>query len=462
MLEEMIRTPVSRAMVAACRCAPVLMLLVSLHTVRPGGAAAQAARSVAEQVSDHYASIASAMGPAVVTLLVELDGSQLKGFFGPSYGGRVRGSGSGVVVRPDGAIVTNHHVVEHAQRIEVEFQDGRKLPAKLLGADAALDLALLRVDAHDLKVAPFADSRSAHAGDWVVAIGAPFGLRHSVTAGVISAVDRMQEHLGVVAPFLQTDANINPGNSGGPLVNLRGEVLGINTAYVGAGAGIGFSIPANLVRETFEQLLQHGRVERGYLGLRAQALETNVASYLGYREARGALIQQLDKDGPAQRAGVLPGDIVTRYAGAVVKDGNDLLARIAQSPVSAKAQLELWRRGKLHKLTLSVASAPSVGAVASDAGALANDPMLGLKVRALSPDLRQELGYQGEGAVVITQVVPGSPAARAGLNPAQVILEADLKLVTKPRDLLEAIEDKRMLLRVEDRHGEASYVLLEP
>lgn len=458
----MIHTPILRAMVAAVRRAALLILLVPLQTVWPESAAAQAARSLAEQVSDHYASIASAMGPSVVTLLIELDGSQLKGFFGPSYGGRVRGSGSGVVVRPDGVIVTNHHVVEHAQRIEVEFQDGRKLPAKLLGADAALDLALLRVDAHDLKVAPFADSRSARAGDWVVAIGAPFGLRHSVTVGVISAVDRMQEHLGVVAPFLQTDANINPGNSGGPLVNLRGEVLGINSAYLGAGAGIGFSIPASLVRETFEQLLQRGRVERGYLGLRAQALETNVASYLGYRESGGALIQQLDKDGPARQAGVLPGDIVTRYAGAAVKDGNDLLARIAHSPVNGKVRLELWRRGKQLKLTLAVANAPSASAVANDAGPLANDSMLGLKVRALSPDLRQELGYRGEGAVVVTQVVPGSPAARAGLNPAQVILEADLKPVTKPRDLLDAIDDKRMLLRVEDRDGDAAYVLLEP
>jgi serine protease Do len=425
-------------------------------------ASAQSSAGPAEQLSEQYAAIAGAMAPSVVTLLVEQDGGRLQGFFGRSYPGIVRGAGSGVIVRGDGAVVTNYHVVEHATRITVALQDGREARAKLLGADPALDLAVVKVDLSNLKPARFGDSTRVRAGEWVLAVGAPFGLRHTVTAGVISAIDRMHDHLGVVVPFLQTDANINPGNSGGPLLNLRGEVIGINSAYVGDGAGIGFSIPGNVVRESSEQLLRGTGVERGHLGLRAQPLEARLAAYFGFRASGGALVHQVDQDGPAARAGVLPGDIVARYAGQPVKDAHDLLLRISRSRPEESVSLELWRAGKARTMSIAVAAAAPGKLVAAQGPVAAPDPLLGLRVRALTSELREELGYSGAGAVMVAQVLPNSPAARVGLRPRQVLLEADLKPVAKPRDLADAFTDKRMLLRVEDQEGETAYVLLEP
>lgn len=418
--------------------------------------------SAAEQLSNHYASLVSTMAPSVVTLQVELDASRMNGLFGQSYGGVPRSGGSGVVVGQGGLIITNHHVVEHAARIMVELHDGRAKEARLLGSDPALDLAVVKIDLPDAKVARFADSKRVRAGDWVVAIGAPFGLKHSVSAGVISAVDRMHAHQGLVTPFLQTDANINPGNSGGPLVNLHGEVIGINTAYVGAGAGIGFSIPSNLVRDTFEQLTKSGTVERGELGLSAQQLDGAMASYFGLPKPQGALIHQVNKGSAAARAGLVPGDIVTRVGADLLRDAHDLMARITRSKPGEKVELTVLRGGKTLRVQVDIARARTVlGEAQRKQNATTPDSLLGLRVRPMSPELRQELGYAGEGSVVISQVLPGSPAAYAGLHANLVLVEADLKPLTKPRDLLDAAADRRVLLRVEQADGESAYVLVE-
>lgn len=436
------------------------MLAASLFAA---SAHAESTPSPSEQLSAHYASVVSAMAPSVVTLLVELDPARVSGFFGASFGGVPRSGGSGVVVGAAGLIVTNNHVVENAARITVELHDGRTARARVLGTDPALDIAVVKIDLPDVRAARFADSARVRAGELVLAIGAPFGLKHSVSSGVISAVDRMHAHQGLVTPFLQTDANINPGNSGGPLVNLQGEVIGINTAYVGDGAGIGFSIPSNLVRSTFEQLSKHGTVERASLGIRAQAIDGRMAAYFKLKSPDGALIQQVDKAGPAARAGIVPGDVVMRLGGDKVRDANDLLARIARKKPGEKLELELLRAGKVLRIQVMTAhaSAATERAAESSASNPAPDAMLGLRVRALSDELRQELGYRGEGTVVISQVLPSSPASQAGLHSNLILLEADLKPLLRPRDLVDAAADHRLLLRVEQPDGDAVYVLVE-
>ena len=436
-----------------------LSLLCALSAVTPLRARAQAA--CADAQCGGYAELVRKVAPSVVTLVVESDVTRLPGFFGRTYGGVARGGGSGVVVAASGLILTNHHVVEHAVRIDVELEDGRSVKARVLGIDPATDLAVVQAELSGLPVARFADSRAVRPGDRVIAIGAPFGLRHTVTAGVISAVDRKRSLHGVITEYLQTDARINPGNSGGPLVNLRGEVVGINTAILGERTSIGFSIPANVAREVSEQLIKAGVVARGYLGIRAQEIDRRLAQYFKLASTRGALINRVDKGSPAARAGIVPGDIALSYDASTLADANDLLARIARSQPGQTVKLGLWRQGKSLSVALQI---QAKSAAAREAGADAkpvDDPLLGLKLRTLTAELRQESGYDGAGSVIISGVVPGSPAERVGLEPGLAVLEADLRAVAKPRDLLDAVGDGRALLRVENDEGETAYVLVQ-
>lgn len=429
---------------------------------------ASAAVSQASQLSDAFASVAEHVSPSVVTIKVEAKQEVPQIFRNPLFGlpnqdqgGVVKGSGSGVIFRSDGAILTNNHVVEHATRINVVLRDGRVLRAKVAGADPAVDLAVLKIDASSLSAASFADSSKARVGEWVLAIGAPFGLDYTLTAGVLSAKGR---GIGAneIEDYLQTDASINPGNSGGPLVNLNGQVLGINTMIIG-GSGIGFAIPSNLARSVGEQLLASGKVKRAWLGVAFQELSPELAKSLGKSDTHGALVSSVVAQGPAARAGIKPGDIIENVDNDTVGEGKDLLRAVLQKPVGHEITVGVRRDGKLQNIKVKTAERPgdlrNGGGGPSLDGEASAPSEFGLKLQLLTPDIASELGYKGSGKVVVAGVRPGSPADSAGLATGDVIAEADRQPVKSPDDVANAAKDGKALLRVERKSGSFFTVL---
>jgi len=434
---------------------------VPIQAVTPSTSAAV---NQAVQLSDAFATVAEHIAPSVVTIKVEAkqETPQIlrNPFFGGPHGqdeGVVKGSGSGVVFRSDGAILTNNHVVEHATRITVQLKDGRTFKGRVAGADPAVDLAVVKIDATSLPAAQFADSGKARVGDWVLAIGAPFGLDYTLTAGVLSAKGRGNIGANEIEDYLQTDASINPGNSGGPLVDLQGNVLGINTMIIG-GSGIGFAIPANLARNVGEQLLTQGKVRRAWLGVGFQELTPDLAKSLGKSDTHGALVAGVTPDSPAAKAGVHAGDIIERLDSDSISEGRDLLRAVLQRPVGTEVQLTIRRDGKQQTLKLKTAERPNdaradssgleepgAGSDNSQSGAFE----LGLQLQSLTPNIAQQLGYQGNGKVVVANVRPGSPADGAGLRRGDVIVEANRKPVSSPKDVATAVGEGKTLLRVE-------------
>jgi serine protease Do len=429
---------------------------------------ASAAVNQASQLSDAFVSVAEHVSPSVVTIKVEAKQEIPQIFRNPLFGlpnqdqgGVVKGSGSGVIFRSDGAILTNNHVVEHATRINVVLHDGRVLRAKVAGADPAVDLAVLKIEANALPAASFADSSKARVGEWVLAIGAPFGLDYTLTAGVLSAKGR---GIGAneIEDYLQTDASINPGNSGGPLVNLAGEVLGINTMIIG-GSGIGFAIPSNLARQVGEQLLASGKVRRAWIGVAFQELSPELAKSLGKNDTHGALVSNVVPQGPASRAGIKAGDIIESVDNDTVGEGKDLLRAVLQKPVGNEVTVGVRRDGKLQTLKLKTAERPADlrngGHPSVDDNTSSAPSELGLKLQMLTPEIAAELDYKGNGKVVVAAVRPGSPADAAGLTTGDVIAEADRHPVNKPQDIISAISDGKVLLRVERKSGSFFTVL---
>jgi S1-C subfamily serine protease len=419
------------------------------------------AGSVTQELSREYAALVRLVAPAVVTVVVDADPARSRRAYSWAQREPVRVGGSGVVVGSGGFILTNYHVVDSATHIEVVLHDGRTVPATVLGIDPALDLAVLKAQLPDIPAARFGDSSRLQPGDWVLAIGAPFGLRNSVTAGVVSGVGRRELNQGVVTEYLQTDAIVNPGNSGGPLINSRGEVVGINTAYVGPAARITFAIPSNTARFVFDQIVKQGFVERGYIGLSTQDLDRPLAQYFGMPVGSGALVRRIDKGSPAERAGILPGDVIYRCGGELVHDHLLLLSRIGAARADELLTFDIRRRDKAYHVNVKVERAQRRAISTGSSAGATQDSMLGLRVHSLTPDLRQALGYRGSGSVVVTDVLRDSAAERAGVRRNCVVLEADFKAVEAPRDLVEAVVDKRMLLRIEDLEGEITYVVVE-
>jgi len=435
---------------------------VPIQAVTPSSSAAV---NQAVQLSDAFATVAEHIAPSVVTIKVEAkqEVPQIlrNPFFGGPRGGQqdegvVKGSGSGVVFRSDGAILTNNHVVEHATRITVQLKDGRTFKGKVAGTDPAVDLAVVKIDASGLPAAQFADSGKARVGDWVLAIGAPFGLDYTLTAGVLSAKGRGNIGANEIEDYLQTDASINPGNSGGPLVDLQGNVLGINTMIIG-GSGIGFAIPANIARNVGEQLLSQGKVRRAWLGVGFQELTPDIAKSLGKEDTHGALVAGVTPDSPAAKAGVRAGDIIERVDSDSIGEGKDLLRAVLQRPVGTEVQLTLRRDGKQQSLKLKTAERPND--TRADASGL-EEPSeapenqggafeLGLQLQSLTPNIAQQLGYQGGGKVVVANVRSGSPADGAGLRRGDVIVEVNRRAVNNPKDVAVAVNEGKALLRVE-------------
>jgi serine protease Do len=360
---------------------------------------------------------------------------------------RVEGQGSGFVIDPNGYIVTNNHVVDHATKIVVTMNDGRKLDATLVGHDPKTDLALIKVNATDLAHLAFADSDASRVGDWVLAIGNPFGLGGTATAGIISARGRYIQS-GPYDDYLQIDAPINFGNSGGPLFNASGQVIGINTAIYspnGGNIGIGFAIPSNQAKTVLKQLRDNGSVERGWLGVEIQDLDDELAAAVGLAKGKGALVADVVRDGPAAHAGVQAGDVITRFDGHDIDSARALSRTVADVNPSTTAKVTVWRDGKSRELAVKVGEASKGEEVASN-GKAGEDgaDAVGLTLRGLTDQDRAELGVPADvkGALVVA-VEPDSVAADKGLEPGDVITRVNQKPVTSSSAVVAALKEAK-------------------
>ena len=412
-----------------------------------------------EGVHSEFAKLASAAAPSVVYVQTSRTVVQTEFPFGDLFRGfpgqrmppgqhpaprqreqRVPSLGTGFVISSDGFILTNHHVVRDVDEIEVRFHDGRSAKGHVVGMDPKTDLALLRVDDIDgLRPLVLGDSDEILPGDWVVAIGNPFGLSHTVTVGIVSAKGRRLGH-GPYDDFIQTDAAINPGNSGGPLLNVRGEVVGINTAINPQANTIGFAVPVNLAKSILAQLRDNGRVERGWLGVAIQTISPDLEEAFELPDRRGALVSQVTPESPADRGGLERGDVIVRFDGQQVEEMVSLPSLVATTPIGKQVEVEVLRKGRRKHLTVTVgklADPQQIAAVEKPAGL----SKLGLEVQDSTPTLRQRFGIKQKAGVIVTSVAPGSPAEEADLRPGDVILEAGFEPVEDAESLQSRLSD---------------------
>jgi len=345
--------------------------------------------------------------------------------------------GSGFILNKDGYIVTNDHVVRDAETIRVKLSNETVYTGKLVGSDPKTDIAVVKIDSKDqLQPAVLGDSDKLQVGQWAVAIGNPFGLDRTVTVGVISATGRSDMGIETYEDFIQTDASINPGNSGGPLLNIYGEVIGINTAIVAAGQGIGFAIPINMAKQVVTQLISKGSVSRSWLGVSIQSVTEDVARSFGLPKAAGALVNDVVAGGPAAKAGIQQGDVITRFGGTEIKDVRQLQRLVAESPVGKKVEVEFVRDGKPRKTTVVTTSMEKAVQQAPKQTEPAPD-LLGIAVDELPDELRAK----GLSGVIITNVDPDGLAAENGIRPGDIIMSINQKKVRSAADFSRAMKD---------------------
>jgi serine protease Do len=380
-----------------------------------------------------------------------------------------QGTGSGVVVDAKGYVLTNNHVVQEADKVMIRFSEKDEVPVSVVGTDPKTDLAVLKIERDGLKAARLGDSDKLEVGEIVLAIGAPFGLDSSVTSGIVSAKGRSGLHLVDYENFIQTDAAINPGNSGGPLVNLDGEVVGINTAIVsqtGTSAGIGFAIPINMARKIMESLIKDGKVTRGFLGIRLQDLDKDLADQFGLRSTEGVLVAEVIEGSAAGKAGVQVQDVILKFDGVAIHDGNDLRNRVAESPVGKDKEIVVWRDGKEVALKVTLGEMTQEALSGSGGAAVTKEPGYGLSLQELTPELAESFGYERDSkGLVITDVEQDSPAAEAGLQPGDLILEVGRQPVKTLRDFQQVASKtdgrKGLLLRVKNARNGPRYLVLK-
>ncbi len=395
-----------------------------------------------------FAKVAEAVKPAVININTVSRGGQsgrtpFEEYFGEDFFRRFFGTeperipqrslGSGDIVDPSGIALTNAHVVDRATEIEVITLDGSKHRAKVVGLDKKTDLAVLRLDdgKGTFRSARVGDSDRVQVGDWVLAIGSPFGLQATVTAGIISAKAR-QIGAGPFDDFLQTDAAINPGNSGGPLVNMQGEIVGINTAIVAGGSGIGFAIPSNMARKVYTELVAKGKVSRGWLGVSIQPLTPELAKSFGAKDTKGILVSDVMPDSPAARAGIKPGDIVVEYDGKKMEAPADLQRAVGLTNPGQEVHVKVWRDTGEKTLSFKIGEAPDEREARSPAGRARS--MLGLDVKPITPEVAHQLGLSSNEGVVVARVEDGSAAADAGVQRGDVIREVNRQRVRSLAD----------------------------
>ena len=425
-------------------------------------ASAQAASPVAVTGgSNGFPAVAKATMPAVVNISTTrtikqsgmpaspfMNDPLFKHFFGEEFGRqfqvprerRESSLGSGVIVSADGYIVTNAHVVDKADEIKVLLADKREFTGKVVGSDPKSDIAVIKIKGTDLPILNWGDSEKLEVGEYVLAIGNPFGLNSTITLGIVSAVGRANMGIEQYENFIQTDAAINPGNSGGALVNTRGELIGINTAIfsqTGGSMGIGFAIPSNMAKGVMDSLVKHGKVVRGYLGVSIQDVNAKIARQFGLDKAQGALVSDVVSGSPAELGGIKSGDVITRLDSKVIENSTMLRNRVAEFPVGQSVEVEVLRDKKSLKLTIKIAEQPKDMTASGESvkGEGKSAALAGLEAQNLTPDISSKLNLaRGTQGVVVNSVESGSAAEEAGIQPGDVIVELNRKPVRNTDD----------------------------
>ena len=398
-------------------------------------------------------------------------------FFGDQFGGgkphaeREQALGSGVIVTPDGTILTNNHVIDGASDIKVYLSDKREFKAKLVGADPKTDIAVLKIDASSLPTLPLGDSSQLNVGDLIFAIGDPFGIGETATMGIVSATGRGQLGIEDYENFIQTDAAINPGNSGGAMIDIHGNLVGINTAILSHGSGgnegVGFAIPMSMAKPVMDQILSHGKVVRGYLGVHIQDLSPEIAKAFNYNLSGGALIGDVSPNTPASKAGLQKGDVIVKLNGQPVSDYVDLRLRISQMAPGTSVKLDVWRDGKTQGYTVALGELPEKAEAEQSSGTESGGGLEGVEVDELTPEIAQQLNL-GAGAhgVVVTSVDPSSPAAAAQppIGRGDVIAEINHKPIRSVSDYKQAVAAaaNQPLLLLVNHGGVTGYSVVQP
>ncbi len=436
-----------------------------------------------------YAAMVSRVAPAVVTIRASrrVRAPEQFPFFGDPFferffgGGRLPGPqggmqvqqalGSGVIVREDGHILTNHHVIDGAEEIKVDLYDRRTLAAKLVGSDPPSDLAVLKIDASNLPLLHLGNSDNVRVGDIVLAVGNPLGIGETVTSGIISAKGRNTGiSNGSFEDFLQTDAPINKGNSGGALVNTNGELVGINSQIIsttGASIGLGFAIPSNMARTVMDQLIGKGKVSRGQLGVGIQPITSDLAASIGLKQTQGVLVNSVVPGGPADKAGIKAGDAITELNGKAIQDPNTFRNTIASSSPGTKATLTIVRNGQQQQIQVTLGELPPQGNGNPGGGGQGGNTggQLGVTVQPMTPDVAGQLGLPaGTQGLVVTAVDPMGPAADAGIQPGDVIQQINHQAVRSLGDVQSALQKSagRPALVLINRGGQTIYVPVRP
>ena len=453
--------------------AVALLIAIGAGGVHPAASFAQEkGLESLKQTGQAFRSVAKKVSPAVVFIKAEkevstvgpgqfyspfgspFDDEFFRHFFGapPQFEGQRQtpkkrqeaGQGSGFLISPDGYIMTNNHVAGEADKVSVQLLDGREYPAKIIGNDPGSDLAVIKIDETDLPFLRLGDSEKLEVGDWVLAVGNPFGLSHTLTAGVVSAKGRSGIGLNDYEDFIQTDAAINPGNSGGPLVNLDGEVVGINTAIFsrsGGYMGIGFAIPVNMAKQIKSQLIEDGEVKRGRLGVYIQDLTKDLADSFGLDEVEGILVTQVIEASPAQDAGLKQGDVILQIDGEKVDKVANFRNRIALTAPDTNIRLTIWRDGERREIKVKIGKLNTTDS--AHTGKSSDLPKLGLSLQSLTPELAQRFGYEDQHGVLVASVESGSLAERAGISRGSLILEVNRKKVTTVKQAMTLLQENR-------------------
>jgi serine protease Do len=397
-----------------------------------------------------FANVVKAVNPSVVNIStvskkkLEQPFFEFSPFFNDFFGGgqhpqyrREKSLGSGFIINSEGYIITNDHVVRDAESIKVKLSNEKVYDGKVVGSDQKTDIAVIKINAGEpLKAAVLGDSDKLQVGQWAIAIGNPFGLDRTVTVGVISATGRANMGIETYEDFIQTDASINPGNSGGPLLNVYGEVIGINTAIVAAGQGIGFAIPVNMAKQVVAQLVKKGSVTRGWLGISIQPVTDEIARSFGLSPARGALVSDTMSGSPAEKAGLKQGDIILRFAGKEIKGPRQLQLSVAETPIGQRVELEVFRDGRVQKLQVTIGNSDSSAAV-NPRSSEPQSGWLGMTVEELPGNMR----LNGLSGVLITDLDPEGMAADAGIHRGDIILSVNQKKISNLGDYARAMND---------------------